>query len=173
MIFKKLFAVLAVAGLAACSQGGDYQGEYYDEAPAETQFIGMVQDNGRPGGMVDETAAAAINAKWNGTDVDVRFEEFRGRMVRVQTILSDADLKEMRLRLMPSANGGQAGMKGEEIIEKVAEFSSKRICGQGVRSVNIVYDQASPDAVQPTPYFDFRADNATGFAREFGFTCEY
>lgn len=156
--------------LAACaSPEENYPGGYGTIQP-DPQFVGGVGGMAQPR---NEAQAEDIAQRWGGTNVETWFQDFRGRTVRVQVIKSDSDLKEMRLRLMPRAEGMDAGMKAGEILERVAEASSKRICGKGVRWVNVVYDNPSFDTFRPNPFFDFRADAGSANMREYGFTCEF
>jgi|GEM_PF-6189663 len=171
---KKLLILFAALLIAACHQNqnqGGYQSRH-DQNPGDPQFVGNVggaQGNFGP----SQRQIAESNRKWSAANLDTRHEEFRGRTIVVQTIKTDGDFKEMRLRLLPSADGGDAGMKSAEILEKVAEFSSKRICGRNVKWVNVMYDQPSFQAIRPNPFFDYKLDDSVTTAREYGFTCEY
>ncbi|MDR2685394.1 MAG: hypothetical protein LBB23_01315 [Rickettsiales bacterium] len=170
---KKVFALIGIMALAACA-GNNQEDPTYDNWD-NPQFIGSVPGSSSDTGVItpDSNIAALIEAKWSGNKIDTRYEEYRGRVVRVQVLLNDSDLHEMRLRLMPATDGAHSGGKTADILERVAEFSSKRVCGKGVLQVNIVYDQPSFDSIKPSPYYDHKVDDRAVNIREYGFTCAY
>jgi hypothetical protein len=191
---KKILALIMVIGLAACAGGSDapsdvpldangnpivFVGEGAPIGEPMTQFEGTVQNDAAGEAPVNQLPqnneiATQINKKWFASNVETKYEEYRGRMVRVQVLMSDSDVKEMRLRLMPKSDGGEAIGNSAEIIKAVADYSAKRICGKNAKSVNIVYEQNSFDSVRPTPFFDYKVDSGSAAStKEYGFICQY
>ncbi len=111
--------------------------------------------------------------KWNTARMETRWQEYKGAMVRVQILLGDTDLREMRLRLMQSADGMDIDGDARSILAKVADYEMKRVCGRNADSIVMVYDRPSFDVMRPTPYFDYRIEAEGTTMREYGFRCVY
>lgn len=115
----------------------------------------------------------ASNNRWNTSRMETRWQEYRGTMVRVQILLGNTDLREMRLRLMQNADGMDIDGDSRTVLSKVADYEMKRICGRNADSIVIVYDRPSFDVMRPTPYFDYRVEAEGSTMREYGFRCVY
>jgi hypothetical protein len=102
-----------------------------------------------------------------------RWQEYKGAMVRVEVLLGDTDLREMRLKLVQGANGGDIDGDMRDILGKVADFEMKKVCGRRAESIAIVYDKASFETVRPTPFFDYKVESDGSSMREYGFRCVY
>lgn len=113
------------------------------------------------------------NNRWNTARMETRWEEYKGTMVRVQILLGNTDLREMRLRLIQNADGMDVDGDSRSILAKVADYEMKRVCGRNAESIVMVYDRPSFDAMRPTPYFDYRIEAEGSTMREYGFRCVY
>lgn len=113
------------------------------------------------------------NNRWNTSRKETRWQEYKGAMVRVQILLGNTDLREMRLRLMQNADGMDIDGDSRTILAKVADYEMKRICGRNADSIVMVYDRPSFDVMRPTPYFDYRIEAEGATMREYGFRCVY
>ncbi|MDR0726692.1 MAG: hypothetical protein LBF37_01360 [Rickettsiales bacterium] len=113
------------------------------------------------------------NNRWNTSRMETRWQEYKGAMVRIQILLGNTDMREMRLRLMQNADGMDIDGDARTVIAKVADFEMKRVCGRNADSIVIVYDRPSFDAMRPTPYFDYRIEAEGSTMREYGFRCVY
>ncbi|MDR3208800.1 MAG: hypothetical protein LBT45_03040 [Rickettsiales bacterium] len=111
--------------------------------------------------------------KWGTSKMTTRWQEYKGAMVRVEILLGDTDLREMRLKLVQNANGGDVDGDMRDILGKVADFEMKKVCGRRAESVAMVYDKASFEAIRPTPFFDYKVDAEGASMREYGFRCIY
>lgn len=180
---KKLFSIFLVILLAGCASDKPYNTDdfanggpdapMYNERTStfmqpDNQYAGI--DSYRP---KDDAEKEAMNKRWNTSRMETRWQEYKGAMVRVQILLGNSDLREMRLRLMQNADGMDVDGDIRTIIAKVADYEMKRVCGRNADSIVVVYDNPSFDAMRPTPFFDYRieADGAT--MREYGFRCVY
>ncbi len=115
----------------------------------------------------------ASNNRWNTARMETRWQEYRGTMVRVQILLGNTDLREMRLRLVQNADGMDIDGDARTVLAKVADYEMKRICGRNADSIVMVYDRPSFDVMRPTPYFDYRVEAESSTMREYGFRCVY
>lgn len=111
--------------------------------------------------------------RWNTSRMETHWQEYKGAMVRVQILLGNTDLREMRLRLMQNAEGMDVDADSRTILAKVADYEMKRVCGRNADSIVMVYDHPSFDAMRPTPYFDYRIEAEGSTMREYGFRCVY
>lgn len=178
-----LLTLLAAFAIAGCNtdmpynetdfaQGGPdaplYNERTSDFMQSDNQYANI--DAFRPKSNADKELS---DNKWNTSRMETRWQEYRGTMVRVQILLGNTDLREMRLRLMQNADGMDVDGDARTILSKVADFEMKRVCGRNADSIVMVYDQPSVQVMRPTPYFDYRieADGAT--MREYGFRCVY
>ncbi len=111
--------------------------------------------------------------KWNTAHMETRWQEYKGTMVRVQILLGNTDLREMRLRMMQNADGMDIDGDARTVLAKVADYEMKRVCGRNADSIVMVYDKPSFDVMRPTPYFDYRMEAEGATMREYGFRCVY
>ena len=111
--------------------------------------------------------------RWNTSRMETRWQEYKGAMVRVQILLGNTDLREMRLRLIQNADGMDIDGDSRTILAAVADFEMKRVCGRNADSIVMVYDRPSFDVMRPTPYFDYRIEAEGATMREYGFRCVY
>ncbi len=111
--------------------------------------------------------------RWNTSRMETRWQEYRGTMVRVQILLGNTDLREMRLRMMQNADGMDVDGDARTILARVADYEMKRVCGRNADSIVMVYDRPSFDVMRPTPYFDYRIEAEGATMREYGFRCVY
>ncbi len=113
------------------------------------------------------------DTRWSTSRKETRWQEYRGAMVRVEILLGNSDVREMRLRLMQNADGMDIDGDSRTILAKVADYEMKRICGRNADSIVMVYDKPSFDVMRPTPYFDYRIEAEGATMREYGFRCVY
>ena len=179
-----LFAILLAPVLAGCNTGdapyneddfamGGPDAPLYNERSsqfmqADNQYSNI--DSYRP-----KTAAEkeATQNRWNTARMETRWQEYKGTMVRVQILLGNTDVREMRLRLMQNADGMDIDGDSRSILAHVADYEMKRVCGRNADSIVMVYDRPSFDVMRPTPYFDYRIEAEGTTMREYGFRCIY
>ena len=111
--------------------------------------------------------------RWNTARMETRWQEYHGAMVRVQILLGNTDMREMRLRLIQNADGMDVDGDARTILAKVADYEMKRVCGRNADSIVMGYDRPSFDAMRPTPFFDYRIEAEGATMREYGFRCVY
>jgi len=185
---KKLFSVLFVLGtLTACLQNDaedrpynqdDFAAGGFDAPEMNERTMAFMQPENpysntealRP---KSEQEKKANVEKWESSRMITRWQEYKGTMVRVEILLGDNDLREMRLKLIQNANGGDVDGDIRDVLGRVADFEMKKVCGRRVESVAIVYDKASFDVVRPTPFFDYKVGTEGSAMREYGFRCIY
>ncbi len=164
--------------VAACNvnNGGNYaenEALMYDETTGQyvsekNEFAEI--DSYQPRTMAEREAAAA---RWNTSRKETRWQEYKGTMVRVEILLGDTDVREMRLRLMQNADGMDIDADSRTILARVADFEMKKVCGRNAESIVIVYDTPSFDVMRPTSFFDYRVEAEGASMREYGFRCVY
>ncbi|MDR2413072.1 MAG: hypothetical protein LBD50_02565 [Rickettsiales bacterium] len=182
---KKLFLYSLLIILAACSgandapyneddftQGG-VDAPLYNERTqtfmqADNQYANI--DSYKP--KTDAEKEQNKN-RWSTSRLETRWQEYKGTMVRIQILLGNSDLREMRLRLMQNADGTDVDGDARTVLAKVADFEMKRVCGRNSDSIVMVYDRPSFDVMRPTPYFDYRIEAEGSTVREYGFRCVY
>jgi hypothetical protein len=113
------------------------------------------------------------NNRWNTARMETRWQEYKGTMVRVQILLGNTDMREMRLRLIQNASGMDIDGDARSILANVADYEMKHVCGRNATSIAMIYDRPSFDAMRPTPYFDYRIEAEGATMREYGFRCVY
>lgn len=111
--------------------------------------------------------------KWKTSRMETRWQEYKGAMVRVQILLGNTDMREMRLRLVQNADGMDIDGDARTILGHVADYEMKRVCGRNADSIVMVYDRPSFDVMRPTPFFDYRIEAEGVTMREYGFRCVY
>ena len=180
-----LLALLSAFVIVGCNTGNDtpYNTEDFATGGADAPLYNertstfMTSDNEysnidsyKPKTNAEKEAS---NNRWNTSRMETRWQEYRGTMVRVQILLGNTDLREMRLRLMQNADGMDIDGDIRSVLAKVADYEMKRICGRNAQSIVIVYDRPSFDVMRPTPYFDYRVEAEGSTMREYGFRCVY
>lgn len=183
---KRIFAICLIPlAIAACTGSNDVPYNEQDfamggpDAPLynerTTTFMTSENQYANIDSYKPKTAAEKEenNNRWNTSRMETRWQEYKGTMVRVQILLGNTDLREMRLRMMQSADGMDIDGDSRTILAKVADFEMKRVCGRNAESIVMVYDRPSFDAMRPTPYFDYRIEAEGATMREYGFRCVY
>lgn len=179
---KTLFIIMGLL-LTACTNDMPYDKNDFanggDTAPLYNERTGtfMQADNQyseiayyRPKSDLEKEK---MNKRWNTSRMETRWQEYHGAMVRVQILLGNSDLREMRLRLMQNADGMDIDGDIHTVLSKVADYEMKRVCGRNAESVVLVYDNPSFDTMRPTPFFDYRIEAEGATMREYGFRCIY
>lgn len=175
---KSLFFVLGLAlTLAACNtnNGGIYgkDGEYYDEQTAQyvTEQNEFAQiDSYEPRSMKEREEIAQ---HWNTARKETRWQEYKGSMIRIEILLGNSSVREMRLRLMQNADGADIDADARTVLGRVADYEMKKVCGRNAESIVIVYDRPSFEVMRPTTFFDYRVEAEGETMREYGFRCVY
>jgi hypothetical protein len=184
---KRIFSLLLVSGLlAACldNQGGmPYNEQDFRHggptAPDMNERTMAFMQPGNPYANIEalrprtEEEKEATTDKWTASRVQTRWQEYKGTMVRVEILLGDSDLREMRLRVIQNAVGGDIDGDLRDIIGRVADFEMRRVCGRRAESIVLVYDRVSFETVRPTPFFDYKVLAEGSSMREYGFRCVY
>lgn len=175
---KYIFFILGLGLMvAACSSdnGGivGKNGEYYDEQSAQyidekNEFAQI--DSYQPRTMKEREEIAA---RWNTARKETRWQEYKGTMIRIEILLGDTSVREMRLRLMQNADGADIDADSRTVLGHVADFEMKRVCGRNAESIVIVYDRPSVEVMRPTSFFDYRVEAEGESMREYGFRCVY
>jgi len=175
---KKSLFYLFCAAFALCACGGsrydndDTMGSYNDETSGymteRNEYANL--DSYKPKSMAEREEIAN---HWNTSRKEVRWQEYKGTMVRVEVLLGDSDVREMRLRVMQNATGADVDADMRTILGKVADYEMKRVCGRNVESIVMVYDRPSSEIMRPTSFFDYRIEAEGSAMREYGFRCVY
>ncbi|MBR5153270.1 MAG: hypothetical protein IKW57_00535 [Alphaproteobacteria bacterium] len=180
-----LFLMIAVLGLAGCNTGNDVPYNETDfqqggaDAPLYNERTSTFMQSDNQYSNIDsykpKTAAEKEqnSNRWNTSRMETRWQEYKGAMVRVQILLGNTDVREMRLRLMQNADGMDIDGDSRTVLAAVADFEMKRVCGRNADSIVMVYDRPSFDVMRPTPYFDYRIEAEGATMREYGFRCVY
>ena len=173
-----LFLLCAGAIVSGCNSGdggfyGKNTGEVYDERTAQyitdkNEFAEI--DSYQPRTMAEREAMAN---RWNTARKETRWQEYKGTMIRVEILLGDTEIREMRLRLMQNADGADVDADARTILAKVADYEMQRVCGRNAESIVIVYDRPSVDVMRPTTFFEYRVESEGVVMREYGFRCVY
>lgn len=163
-----LFAFCSLLLVACAPEPAPYNERVGAVMTAENPYANI--DTYRP-----KTAAEkeANENKWNTARMETRWQEYRGTMVRVEILLGDMDMREMRLRIMQGAAGTDINGDLRSVLTHVADFEMKRVCGRNADNIVMIYDQPAFDAMRPTPYFDYRVEAEGASMREYGFRCVY
>ena len=169
-----LFGLVIVLG--ACSNSGRFYQEgqeYYDERSAqyitdENEFAQI--DSYKPRTMKEREDAAT---RWNTARKETRWQEYKGTMVRIEILLGDSNVREMRLRLMQNADGADIDADARTVLARVADFEMKKVCGRNAESIVIVYDNPAFEVMRPTSFFEYRVEAEGETMREYGFRCVY
>ena len=178
---KLLITILAgTVGLAGCSEynrrdfaNGGEDAPLYNERTStfmqsDNEYAGI--DSYKP---KNEKELDEMEKRWNTSRMETRWQEYKGAMVRVQILLGNTDMREMRLRLMQNADGMDVDGDIRSVLSRVADYEMKRVCGRNADSIVLVYDRPSFEAMRPTPFFDYRVEAEGATMREYGFRCVY
>ena len=177
---KKPIFYLIAAGLMVCgcnhNDGGYYgnnDGERYNERTAqyisdENEYSQI--DSYKPRSKSEREASAN---KWDTARKETRWQEYKGTMVRIEILLGDVDVRQMRLRLMQNADGTDIDADSRTVLARVADYEMKKVCGRNAESIVIVYDEPSFEVMRPTSFFDYRVESEGSSMREYGFRCVY
>ena len=176
---KSLFYIVGLGlMLGACNSDNtgfyaDNGGTVYNEQTneyitTENEFSQI--DSYRPRTMKERES---MSARWNTARKETRWQEYKGTMVRIEILLGDTEVREMRLRLMQNADGMDVDADARTILARVADFEMKKVCGRNAESIVIVYDQPSFEVMRPTTFFDYRVEAEGLTMREYGFRCVY
>jgi len=179
-----IFAICAVLALGACSTGDTpYNTEDFEhggtDAPLYNERTSTFMQADNQYSNIDSYKPKTAEEKelndkrWKTSRMETRWQEYKGAMVRVQILLGNTDLREMRLRVMQNADGMDIDGDARTILAKVADYEMKRICGRNTDSIVMVYDKPSFEAMRPTPYYDYRLEAEGVTMREYGFRCVY
>lgn len=180
-----LFAICSVFALVACATNTDapYNEQDFAQGGADaplynersSEFMQADNQYSNIDSYKPKTAAEKEQSdnRWNTSRMETRWQEYKGAMVRVQILLGNTDLREMRLRLVQNADGMDIDGDSRTILAKVADYEMKRVCGRNADSIVMVYDKPSFDVMRPTPYFDYRIEAEGATMREYGFRCVY
>lgn len=180
-----LFMLVSAFVLVACSTGNDTPYNTDDfaqggaDAPIYNERTSTFMQSENQYSNIDsykpktDAEKEASNNRWNTSRMETHWQEYRGTMVRVQILLGNTDLREMRLRLIQNADGMDIDGDARTVLAKVADYEMKRICGRNADSIVMVYDRPSFDVMRPTPYFDYRVEAEGSTMREYGFRCIY
>lgn len=174
---KSLLCLLGLSlVIGACSNNGhfyDTDEEYYDERSA--QYITDKNDFAEIDSYQPRTMKEReeIASRWNTARKETRWQEYKGTMVRVEVLLGDSSVREMRLRLMQNADGADIDVDSRTVLANVADFEMKRVCGRNAESIVIVYDRPSFEVMRPTSFFEYRVEAEGETMREYGFRCVY
>ena len=164
--------------LAGCSAGnGGYYGDdanaVYDERSGEyitAQNEYAEIDSYKPQSMKERET---ISNRWETARKQTRWQEYKGTMVRVEILLGDSEVREMRLRMMQNADGMDIDADARTVLSRVADFEMKKVCGRNTESIVIVYDKPSVQVMRPTTFYDYRVESEGATMREYGFRCVY
>ena len=173
---KSIFLILTAAiALAGCGGNRDYYGNNgeYDEQvgeymTTENEFAEI--DSYKPRTMREREESSN---RWNTARKETRWQEYKGTMVRVEILLGDSNVREMRLRLMQNASGTDIDADSRTVLAYVADYEMKRVCGRNAETIVIVYDRPSFEVMRPTSFFDYRVESEGETMREYGFRCVY
>ena len=127
-------------------------------------------DSYEPRTMAEREASAS---RWNTARKETRWQEYKGTMVRIEILLGNSDIREMRLRLIQNADGADVDADLRTILGRVADYEMKKVCGRNAESVVIVYDRPSFEVMRPTSFFEYRVEAEGESMREYGFRCVY
>lgn len=185
MMKSSFFITLcSILALSACNNAdtpynqNDFANGGEDAPFYNEQTAGVIQA-GNEYGEIDsyrpktEAEREEKSKRWNTARMETRWREYKGTMVRVQILLGNSELREMRLRLMQNADGMDIDGDSRAVLSKVADYEMKRVCGRNATSIVLVYDMPSFETMRPTPFFDYRIEAEGTTMREYGFRCVY
>lgn len=178
---KSIYCLLGLTLVLGACGGGNH--DYYDsgnngggaynesakESMTEKNEFSQI-DSYRPRTMAEREASSN---HWDTARKETRWQEYKGTMVRIEILLGDKEVREMRLRLMQNASGTDVDADSRTILARVADYEMKRVCGRNAESIVMVYDEPSFEVMRPTSFFDYRIEAEGATMREYGFRCVY
>ena len=177
---KSIFYILCTAlAISACARDNTSSADYsgggviYDEQTGtymtpQNEYAEI--DSYKPKTMAEREE---ISKRWETARKETRWQEYKGTMVRVEILLGDTDVREMRLRLFQNADGADIDADSRTVLGKVADFEMKRVCGRNAESIVMIYDRPSVQVMRPTSFYDYRIESEGSTMREYGFRCVY
>lgn len=180
-----LISLFVIPVLVACANNSDTPYNVADfesggaDAPLYNERTGDFMQSSNQYSAIDSYKPIsnidkeANSNRWNTARKETRWQDYKGAMVRVEILLGNSDIREMRLRLMQSANGMDIDSDSRDILSAVSDYEMKRVCGRNADSIVMIYDEPSFEVMQPTPYFDYRVEAEGATMREYGFRCVY
>ena len=178
-----LLVLCSLLAFAGCTQDKPYNVDDFanggDDAPVYNERTSTFMQADNQYATIDsyrtktDLEKEKMNKRWSTSRMETRWNEYKGAMVRAQILLGNSDLREMRLRLMQNADGMDVDGDIRTILNKVADYEMKRVCGRNADSIVLVYDNPSFEAMRPTPFFDYRIEAEGATMREYGFRCVY
>ena len=178
-----LVALLVAPWLIGCANDQPYDTQDYanggENAPYYNERTSGFMDANNEYAEIDsmrprtDAEKDASHKRWNSSRMETRWQEYHGAMVRIQILLGNSELREMRLRMMQSADGMDVDGDARTVLSHVADYEMKRVCGRNVENIVVVYDEPSFEVMRPTPFFDYRVEAEGPTMREYGFRCVY
>ena len=178
-----LLSVLCALTLCACTTGTTYNEQDFaqggPDAPLYNERTSEFMQADNQYSNIDsfkpktDAEKEQISNRWETSRKETRWQEYKGAMVRVEILLGNTDLREMRLRLMQNADGMDIDGDTRSVLAAVADYEMKRVCDRNADSIVMVFDKPSFDVMRPTPYFDYRIEAEGTTMREYGFRCVY
>lgn len=177
---KSIFYLFCAAcALCACSGGGFFGSNNNDNMGTYNEKTGEYMSENNEFAVIDSYKPKTMEEReeianhWNTARKETRWREYKGTMVRVEILLGDSDVREMRLRLMQNASGADIDADMRTVLGKVADYEMKRVCGRNAESIVMVYDRPSSEVMRPTTFYDYRIEAEGASMREYGFRCVY
>ena len=179
-----IFMICAVLALGACaSSDTPYNADDFEnggaDAPLYNERTSQFMQADNQYSNIDsykpktEREKEENENKWNTARMETRWQEYRGVMVRVQILLGNTDMREMRLRMVQNADGMDIDGDARTILAHVADYEMKRVCGRNADSIVMIYDRPAFESMRPTPFYDYRMEAEGATMREYGFRCVY
>ncbi len=180
---RKFFITILAGTLGLCGCSGEYNRSDFanggEDAPYYNERTSTFMQSGNEYAEIDsykpknDKELDEMEKRWNTSRMETRWQEYHGAMVRVQILLGNTDMREMRLRLMQSADGMDIDGDIRSVLSRVADYEMKRVCGRNADSIVLIYDRPSFESMRPTPFFDYRVEAEGTTMREYGFRCVY
>ena len=177
---KSIFYILCAAlAISACAKNSNYSSDYSDDGLIYDEETGTYMTPQNEYALIDsykpKTMAEReeLSNRWETSRKETRWQDYKGTMVRVEILLGDTDIREMRLRLMQNATGADIDADSRTVLGKVADFEMKRVCGRNAESIVMIYDRPSAQVMRPTSFYDYRIQAEGSTVREYGFRCVY
>ncbi len=120
-----------------------------------------------------EAEKEALAEKWKESKITTKYHYYHGNVIKVDTLKSARDLREMRLRFYYGENDGFNDGDINHVLSNVAQNIVKETCGRGAVDALIVYDRPSADIRKPTAFYRYQVMETGVAVREFGFRCMY
>ena len=176
---SKIYLFCAALALVACSGDGYFGSDGNDGAGVYNEKTGSYMTEKNEFAVIDSYKPKTmeereeLSNRWDTSRKETRWQDYKGTMVRVEILLGDTDIREMRLRLMQNADGADIDADSRTVLGKVADYEMKRVCGRNAESIVMVYDRPSSQVMRPTSFFDYRVEAEGSTVREYGFRCVY